>query len=138
MIRFDLTCANDHTFDSWFRSGTDCDTLLKSHMVSCTVCGDSTIRKALMAPKVATSDAITAPRLRDDDSDTDIAKLKKHVESNATDVGTNFSNEARAMHLGDAPERAIYGQATMADTKQLLADGVPVLPLPFVPTKKTN
>lgn len=137
MIRFDLTCANDHTFDSWFRSGADCDGLLKSHMVDCTVCGDSNVRKALMAPKVATSDAVTAPRLRDE-ADTAIAKLKKHVESTATDVGTDFTTEARAMHDGEKPERAIFGQATAADTKQLLADGVPILPLPFVPTKKTN
>jgi hypothetical protein len=136
MIRFDLTCANDHSFDSWFRSGNDCDTLLKSGMIQCTICGDSDIRKALMAPKVATSDAIAAPKLRDDTSD--LAKLKKHVESTATDVGTDFSSEARAMHDGEKPERAIYGQASPADTKQLLADGVPIMPLPFMPTKKTN
>ncbi len=136
MIRFDLTCANDHTFDSWFRSGADCDKLLKSGMVTCTTCGDTDIRKALMAPKVATSDAVTAPRLRDEENP--ITKLKKHVESNATDVGTDFSTEARAMHDGEKPERAIYGQASAADTKKLLEDGVPVLPLPFVPTKKTN
>jgi hypothetical protein len=105
-------------------------------MVECTICGDSDVRKALMAPKVATSDAVTAPRLRDDDNP--IAKLKKHVESTATDVGNDFTTEARAMHDGEKPERAIYGQATAADTKQLLADGIPILPLPFVPTKKTN
>ena len=136
MIRFDLICANDHTFDSWFRSGSDCDRLLKAKLVNCTTCGDAGIRKALMAPKIATSDAITAPQLRNED--TDLAKLKKHVEAHATDVGTNFSTEARAMHDGESPDRAIYGQASAAETKQLLSDGVPILPLPFVPTKKTN
>jgi hypothetical protein len=136
MIRFDLTCANDHTFDSWFRSGLDCDKLLTAKMVACTTCGDTTIRKALMAPKVAVSDAITAPRLRDEE--TALSKFKQHVETNATDVGTDFSTQARAMHDGDTPERAIYGQATAEDTKKLLSDGVPILPLPFVPTKKTN
>jgi hypothetical protein len=138
MIRFNLTCANDHTFDSWFRSGEDCDKLIKSKMVACTTCGDSDVRKALMAPKVSTSDAITAPSLRETDTDTDIAKLKKHVQENATDVGTDFSTEARAMHDGEKPDRAIYGQASLAETKELLSDGVPVMPLPFVPSKKTN
>ena len=136
MIRFDLTCTNDHSFDSWFRSGADCDKLIASKMVACTTCGDNDVRKALMAPKVATSEAVTAPKLRE--TDTAIAELKKHVEANATDVGDKFSTEARAMHDGDKPERPIYGQASAAETKQLLSDGVPILPLPFMPTKKTN
>jgi hypothetical protein len=136
MIRFDLTCAQDHTFESWFRSGSDCDRLLETKMVNCTTCGDADVRKALMAPKVSTSDAISAPRLRE--AETALAKLKQHVETNATDVGTNFSSEARAMHDGDKPERAIYGQASAADTEKLISDGVPIMPLPFMPTKKTN
>jgi len=107
MIRFDLTCTNDHSFDSWFRSGADCDKLIASKMVACTTCGDNDV-------------------------------LKKHVEATATDVGDKFSTEARAMHDGDKPERPIYGQASAAETKQLLSDGVPILPLPFMPTKKTN
>ena len=42
------------------------------------------------------------------------------------------------MHLGDAPERAIYGEAKMEDAKKLIEDGVPVLPLPFKPNRSTN
>jgi hypothetical protein len=42
------------------------------------------------------------------------------------------------MHLGDAPERAIYGEATGADVRALLADDIPVLPLPFMPRRRTN
>lgn len=136
MIRFDLKCANDHLFDSWFRSGADCDKLIDGNLVTCTTCGNTNIRKALMTPKVATSDAVTAPKLRE--AETAIAALKKHVEANATDVGQNFPAEARAMHDGEKPDRAIYGQASAAETKKLLADGVPIMPLPFVPTKKTN
>lgn len=140
MIRFDLTCANDHSFDSWFRSGADCDTLLTKHLVSCTTCGNTKIRKALMAPKVSTSDknTITAPQLRNGDHDTALEKVKKHVETHATDVGTNFAREARAMHAGDKPEQPIYGQSTGDEARQLLSDGIPVVPLPFIPTKKTN
>lgn len=140
MIRFDLTCANDHSFDSWFRSGADCDTLLTKHMVSCTACGDNNIRKALMAPKVSTSDktAITAPHLRAGGEATALEKLKKHVETHATDVGSNFAREARAMHAGDKPEQPIYGQSTGDEARKLLSEGIPVVPLPFIPTKKTN
>lgn len=64
--------------------------------------------------------------------------MKEHVEANSDYVGTKFADQARAMHLGDAPERAIYGEANREDAKALLEDGVPVIPLPFVPTKKVN
>ena len=136
MIRFDLTCADGHSFDSWFRSGADCDTLLAKKLVNCTSCGSTEVRKALMAPKVSTSDstAITAP----EKSDHPLARLKERIEATAEDVGSNFATEARDMHDGLVPERPIYGQASGKDAKELLADGVPVMPLPFVPTKKTN
>lgn len=135
MIRFDLTCSNDHSFDSWFRSGADCDTLLEKGLVNCTACGTTEVRKALMAPKVSTSDstAITAPQ-----QDQPLERLKKEIEAKADDVGTNFAAEAREMHDGLKPERPIYGQATGKEAKELISDGIPVLPLPFVPTKKTN
>lgn len=110
--------------------------LLAKKMVSCTDCGDTEVRKALMAPKVSTSDsaAITAPSPKEHS----LARLKKAIEANADDVGSNFTAEARAMHDGLKPERAIYGQATGKETKEMLADGVPITPLPFIPTKKTN
>ncbi len=42
------------------------------------------------------------------------------------------------MHVGDAPHRAIYGEANLKEARSLLADGVPVMPLPFIPKKKMN
>ena len=42
------------------------------------------------------------------------------------------------MHLGDKPERAIYGEARPEEARQLLEEGVPLLPLPFTPTKKLS
>jgi hypothetical protein len=42
------------------------------------------------------------------------------------------------MHDGLAPDRPIYGEANLKDAKKLVDDGIPVMPLPFVPRKKTN
>jgi hypothetical protein len=39
---------------------------------------------------------------------------------------------ARAIHLGEEPERAIRGRASLAEAKSLLEDGVGVLPLPML------
>jgi hypothetical protein len=42
------------------------------------------------------------------------------------------------MHEGTMPERPIYGEARADEAIALIEDGVPVAPLPFTPTRKTN
>jgi len=71
-------------------------------------------------------------------AETELAKLKEHVEKNSDYVGMGFAAEARKMHDGDIPHRAIYGEARGDEAKQLIEDGVPVAPLPFIPQRKTN
>lgn len=53
MIRFSLKCAKDHSFESWFPSGSAFDTLKAAGHVACPVCGSGEVEKALMAPSVA-------------------------------------------------------------------------------------
>jgi hypothetical protein len=67
-----------------------------------------------------------------------IADLRRKVEANSDYVGDSFVKEARAMHLGDAPERAIHGEAKLEDARELIEEGVPVMPLPFRPGRKSN
>jgi len=42
------------------------------------------------------------------------------------------------MHIGDVPERSIYGESTIQEAKELIDEGVPVVPLPFISSRKTN
>jgi hypothetical protein len=49
-----------------------------------------------------------------------------------------FATEARAIHAGNAPERSIWGETKPEEARALIEDGVPVAPLPFVPTRKAN
>jgi hypothetical protein len=44
------------------------------------------------------------------------------------------------MHLGDEKQATIHGQASLAEAKALVDEGVPVapLPLPIVPPGKVN
>lgn len=67
-----------------------------------------------------------------------LGELRRQVEKNSDYVGNDFASEARAMHLGEAPERAIYGEAKPDEAKALIEEGIPVLPLPFGRTRKTN
>ena len=67
-----------------------------------------------------------------------LEKLRAHVEKNSDYVGMSFAAEARAMHEGSKPERAIYGEAKPEEARKLLEEGIPVTPLPFLPRHKAN
>ena len=139
MIRYALKCDQGHGFESWFQNAQAYDSLSAAGHVVCVVCGSGSVDKAVMAPRVAAGRAVDAAK---PDAPTPEAaalqKMTRHVEENADYVGGDFVREARAMHLGESPERSIYGEARPAEAKALIEDGVPVLPLPFVPKAKAN
>lgn len=137
MISFSLQCSNDHRFDSWFTSSGAYDALQKAGHVACPICGDSTIEKALMAPAISAADT-PAPISKKTEVEAAMAQMRKVVEENSDYVGMNFAAEARAMHLGDMPARPIYGEAKGDEARALIADGIPVAPLPFMPRAKVN
>ena len=141
MINYTLKCDQNHTFDSWFKSAEAFEMLVKKSMVVCSECGSTKINKAIMAPSVSTSrqkDNKPPELEKKSKLKNDILELKKKIEANSEYVGNNFANEARSMYLGETPERSIYGEAKADDAKKLIDDGIPVMPLPFLPAKKAN
>jgi len=150
MIQYTLKCSHDHRFDSWFQSAGAYDKLRSAGMVACAVCGDTEVTKAMMAPRVRPARNSPEPRETPGSGgdrplaapataqEQALADLKKKVEDSSDYVGMNFATEARAIHDGDKPERAIYGEAKIEDAKALIEDGVPVAPLPFRATRKSN
>ena len=56
--------------------------------------------------------------------------LRKYVQENADYVGPKFAEEARKIHYGEAEDRHIYGEASLAEAKELVEEGVDVAPLP--------
>ncbi len=151
MIQYALKCSNGHTFDSWFQSAAAYDKLASAGMVTCAVCGCSQVEKAIMTPRVRPARTANArseapmPEAAPINVATPtpevaevLSELRRKVEENSDYVGKDFASEARKIHLGDAPERSIYGEARPEDAKALIEDGVPVAPLPFIPSRKTN
>lgn len=141
MIRYSLTCARGHGFDSWFQSAAAFDALRAAGHVACAICGETRVDKALMAPAVGHGEAPRPARpLAEPQSEVEaaLAELRRQVEENSEYVGLGFAAEARAIHEGDAPARAIYGEARADEAKKLLEDGVPVAPLPFLPNRRAN
>ena len=146
MIRYALKCGNEHSFESWFKSADAFDSLQGKGAVVCPFCDDKNIEKTLMAPPVraskkrAASEALpqTVTNAPDPQIVEAIRSIRDHVERTSDYVGDRFATEARAMHEGEMPHRPIYGEARPEDAKKLKEDGVPALPLPFIPKQKSN
>lgn len=129
MIVYDLKCGAEHRWEGWFGSSADYEAQLARGLVSCPVCGDARVEKAAMAPAV--------PAKGNSRRAADLATLRAKVESECEWVGRDFARRARAAHASkgaDADAKPLYGQATIREARDLLAEGIPVAPLPFLPT----
>ena len=136
----DLQCAQGHGFEGWFGSEEDFQSQQARALVQCPLCGDASISKKLSAPRLnlSRSSAPQAPEQGDKalavagPQDTDMAKLwmeiGRHLMANTTDVGPRFAEEARKIHYGEAPERGIRGQTSAREARELMEEGIGVLP----------
>ena len=144
MIVFDVTCSNDHTFEGWFKDSETFESQAKAGEVACPVCGDTHVRKGLMAPRLGgvrkgKDDAEPVAAMGPDNEKLNeyvsaLNELKKHVEENSDYVGDKFPEEARKIHYGETDARSIYGEATPEEAAELKEEGVDFHRIPW-PTK---
>jgi hypothetical protein len=143
MIVFDLRCGAGHVFEAWFASSTAYADQAAAGQVACPFCGDTAVAKAVMAPSIPTkgnqrgdppSPALVKQALHQ------LAAAQTRALEGSQWVGKTFATRARAMHQGEEDHKPIHGQASLAEAKALVEEGVPVapLPLPVVPPEKTN
>lgn len=131
MILFDLQCAKNHGFEGWFKTGDAFDKQAKAGKVECPVCGNTKVRRALSAPALlkggtgSKSEAI-AIKMREA-----MVELRKQVEAKADYVGERFPEEARRIHYGETEERAIYGEASVDEAKELNDEGIEIVAIPW-------
>ncbi|MEO5494861.1 MAG: DUF1178 family protein [Sphingomonas sp.] len=142
MIVFDLKCGTGHVFEAWFGSSADYADQQTRGLVDCPICGDRSIEKAVMAPAVGAKGntrADVSPATMKAAMAALAAAQSKTLEGSQW-VGAAFAGRARAMHDGEEDHAPIHGQATFAEAKALVEDGVPVapLPLPVVPPDACN
>jgi hypothetical protein len=162
MIVFDLQCSHGHKFEAWFGSSQDYEDQKARHLVSCPVCDDPAVDKAVMAPavgakgnrrqarvpmrpagpqgprSVATMGAEEAARLQEVMHK--LAEVQAQLLENSAWVGDDFADKARAMHYGDAPHESIHGTANVEEAQALVEEGIAVapLPIPIVPPGERN
>lgn len=143
---FDLQCTSGHTFEGWFSSDDDFQQQQDSGLLSCPLCASTEVARIPSAPRLNLKTASQAPSQGPraavargkgvaavPSAELQAAWLKavRHVMTHTEDVGERFAEEARRMHYGEAEERGIRGQATREQTRDLLDEGIPVLPLPL-------
>lgn len=142
MIKYNLKCHQNHIFEAWFKNSSAYDTQAERGIVTCSTCGSTNVEKAIMAPSLPQKANRTAAPTAVQTNDTEamatalaaIKELRKTVESNCDDVGTQFAEEARKIHYGEADKRGIYGEATEDQKAELVDEGVEIATLPWVPT----
>lgn len=155
MIVYDLACTHGHRFEGWFGSSADYEDQHARGLLACPACGVSEVSKAPMAPAVPAKgnqrQEVLAPEPARPMANMPmppqvqqalaaLAKAQAEALKNSTWVGGKFAEESRAMHYGEREEAPIHGQATLAEAKALIEEGVPVAPLPFpvAPPDKLN
>ena len=143
---FDLRCGQGHIFEGWFGSDADYRNQQQRGLLQCPLCGDEEITKGLSAPRLnlgavaphaaKTTEAPAAVATLPDSAPEKLRamqaawlQLSRQLAQGSEDVGTRFTEQALAMHRGEQEEKPIRGQATPAQARELLEEGVPVLPL---------
>lgn len=143
---FDLQCADGHAFEGWFSSEDDYQDQRRRGLLSCPLCSGTDVARVPSAPRLNLRSQPAPARARRQKDDVsagrDVASVPsaalqaawlqavRKVMARTEDVGERFPEEARRMHYGEAEERGIRGQATPEQTRDLLEEGIPVMPLP--------
>lgn len=141
MIVFNLICPDEHKFEGWFASSEVFESQLTSGLVTCPVCGDANIRKALHAPRLnlaGESAASSQPAVQGSDCSQAylgshhmlLQQFKQFILANTENVGAEFAERARRMHYGEEAHRNIRGKVSAEEAAELRDEGVSSFPLP--------
>lgn len=147
---FNLQCSAHHGFEGWFGSEEDYAGQLERGLLACPLCGDTTVQKLPSAPRLNLGAAAPAspapgemqgqvPTLPSPPPAADpmqalqaaYLQMARRIVAQTEDVGERFAEEARKIHYGESEERGIRGQASPEQTRELLEEGIAVLPLPL-------
>lgn len=129
MIVLNLQCGEAHTFEGWFDSTEEFDRQAQATMVACPVCGDTHVSRLPSGPRVIKAGGDIPFDGRQ--AMTQMFRTLSEMAKNSEDVAERFPEEARRMHYGETEHRNIRGQATLQETRELMEEGIAVLPVPF-------
>lgn len=145
MLVVDLHCEHGHVFEGWFASSDDLVSQQARGLVSCPVCASTEVvrrpsaarlnvaslraEQASVADPQGVTEATAAPSMQALQSM--YLQAVRHVLQHTEDVGEGFVKEVRNIHRGDAPQRAVRGQADQEEVAELKEEGIDVVSLPI-------
>jgi hypothetical protein len=133
MIKYNLICKCTKTFESWFSSSAEFDSLLKKKIIKCIYCESSSVKKTVMAPNLSSkSNKILKKTKLEKNIKKQLLDFRKYIEKNCKNVGNNFTREARNIHYDKKTSKGIYGKATQEETSELLEEGIEVATIPWI------
>tara|TARA_B110001454_G_C12666795_1_gene411932 strand:- start:727 stop:1161 length:435 start_codon:yes stop_codon:yes gene_type:complete len=138
MIKYDLKCDLSHPFEGWFSSSLDYEKQAMNDLLTCPICGNAKVERAIVAPSIKRSSIKTdlnkknISYLAESEFKTKLRTFNKEIEKQTIDVGENFAEEARMIYKGEKQTKAIRGTATKKEEKKLKEEGVPYIKLPWI------
>jgi len=140
MIKYNLKCNNEHEFESWFSDSNEFDNLKKKKLLECIFCSSKKVNKSIMAPMISGTkinnnevQELNENLLKEKDK---FLKLRKFVENNFEYVEKNFRDKVREIYYDKKSKKAIYGNTTAKERKELEEEGIDLLSVPWV--RKNN
>lgn len=155
MIVFNLSCAQHHHFDGWFRSSEDFERQSAQSLIECPICGGKEIAKHLSAPRInvgpsnaaaeAATGQVTASQTNELATGSHdvigaatipnlqahmLKQFKQFVLTNTENVGSDFAETARKMHYGEQSQRNIRGRISAEESQALREEGIETVGLP--------
>tara|TARA_Y100000590_G_scaffold98742_1_gene112347 strand:+ start:556 stop:972 length:417 start_codon:yes stop_codon:yes gene_type:complete len=132
MIKYNLICKCGATFESWFSSSSEFDSLLKKKFIKCIYCESSSVKKTVMAPNLSSkSNKVFKKTKLEKNIKKQLLDFRRYIEKNCRNVGENFTKEARNIHYDKKTSKGIYGKATPEETSELLEEGIEVATIPW-------
>ena len=136
MIKYNLKCHNDHEFESWFSNSKEYDKLNKKRLLECIYCNSKKISKSIMAPTILNT------RKKDKqieiinkdfiDEKNKLLNLRKYIEKNFDNVGTEFGKKVREVYYDKKSKKAFYGTTTAKEREELAEEGIDLLSIPWI------
>ena len=132
MIKYNLICRCGATFESWFSSSSEFDSLRKKKFIKCIYCESSYVKKTVMAPNLSSkSNKVFKKTKLEKNIKKQLLDFRRYIEKNCRNVGENFTKEARNIHYDKETSQGIYGKATPEETSELLEEGIEVATIPW-------
>jgi len=153
MIKYQLSCNNEHQFDGWFPNIAEFERQQEKKLLICPLCDSNQVDRAIMSPGIGKSKSKSKTKttsksqldkeefykaqFTDDtmipasQAKNILRKIRKKIVTEFDNVGDRFVKEYRKHEKGERDDK-FYGVPSKEEVKQLVEEGVDLFHLPNV------